>query len=148
MRMAVATWLALSTCHDHKNAHSMTPEGANRRIGREVILIEDDDALRRSLQLLLTGQGYDVLAFSQPGAAIASADSLKAAFLVIDYVLPRHDGVETLRMLRAMGWTGRAILITAFHSPELQNDAAEAGFAAVLPKPFRTDDLRRALGEG
>lgn len=126
----------------------MTTGAANPRVGGEVILIEDDDALRRSLQLLLIGQGYDVLAFSQPTAAIASPASLKAARLLIDYVLPRQDGIETLRMLRAMGWMGRAILITAFHSPELQHAAAEAGFAAVLSKPFRTDDLSHALEGG
>jgi len=126
----------------------MTTKVANPRVGRDVILIEDDDALRRSLQLLLIGQGYHVLAFSQPEAAIASSASLAAACLVIDYVLPRHNGIETLRMFRAKGWQGRAVLITAFHSPGLQDAAADAGFAAVLPKPFRTDDLSRAIGDG
>ncbi len=143
-----STEAALSVPHDHDDIQSMTTKAATPGLGRDVILVEDDDALRRSLQLLLIGQGYHVLAFSQPEAAIASSASLAAACLVIDYVLPRHNGIETLRMFRAKGWQGRAVLITAFHSPGLQDAAAEAGFAAVLPKPFRTDDLGRAMGDG
>ena len=148
MRMAAVPGPALSVANDNLDSDTMMTRAANPRTGRDVILIEDDDALRRSLQLLLIGQGYHVLAFSQPEAAIASPASLAAACLVIDYVLPRHNGIETLRMFRAKGWQGRAVLITAFHSPGLQDAAADAGFAAVLPKPFRTDDLDRAMGEG
>ena len=112
----------------------------------QVILIEDDDALRRSLQLLITGRGYAVLAFASPKAAIASPAASSASHLVIDYLLPQHDGIETLRLFQASGWSGRALLITAYHSPELRDIALRAGFHAVLPKPFRTEDLVRALG--
>lgn len=140
------TGAALSVRHDD-DVQSMTTNTANPGLSRDVILVEDDDALRRSLQLLLIGQGYHVLAFSQPEAALASSASLTAACLVIDYVLPRHNGIETLRMFHAKGWRGRAVLITAFHTPGLQDAAADAGFAAVLSKPFRTDDLGRAMGD-
>jgi len=121
---------------------------ANPIVPCQVVLVEDDDALRRSLQLLITGQGYEVSAFSSPKAAVSSPAAAGAACLVIDYLLPQYDGIEALRLFRAGGAGGRAILITAYHTPELQDAALQAGFAAILAKPFRTEDLIRALGDG
>ncbi|MGN6820632.1 MAG: response regulator [Sphingomonas sp.] len=120
-------------------------ETINPVIASQVVIVEDDDALRRSLQLLLTGLGYEVLAFSRPKAAMASPAAAGASRLVIDYILPQSDGIETLRILRARGWQGRAVLITALHSPQLRRFALNAGFAAVLAKPFRSEELIRAL---
>ena len=121
-------------------------DAANPIVPCHVILVEDDDALRRSLQLLITGQGYEVIAFSNPKAAVSSPAASSASCLVIDYLLPQYDGIEALRLFRSGGASGRAILITAYHTPELHDVALRAGFAAVLPKPFRTEDLIRALG--
>jgi len=114
---------------------------------RQLILIEDDDALRRSLQLLLTGRDYEVLAFSRAEAAIEFPAALSAPLLITDYVLPRCNGVEALRLLREKGWSGRALLMTAFDTQRLRDLALKMGFDAVLPKPFRTTDLIEFLGD-
>ena len=110
-----------------------------------LLLIEDDDGVRRGLQLLLQGQGYDVRSFASGRAALADVAPAEARYLVADYVLGDGDGINLLSMLRGEGWTGLAVLITAFASPEVAAAAAKAGFATVLDKPFRDDDLLRAL---
>ena len=110
-----------------------------------LILVEDDDGVRRGLQLLLQGQGFDVHSFASARSALADPAILTARHLVLDYALGDGDGIETMATLRHCGWSGTAVLITAFASSELRASAAEAGFAAMLDKPFREDDLLRAL---
>lgn len=110
-----------------------------------VLLVEDDDGVRRSLQLLLTGRGYRVRSFPALAPAIADADARQAALLIADYRLPDGDGVALLSRLRARGWDGRAVLTTAFPSRALDAAARGAGFAAVIEKPLRHQELLGAL---
>lgn len=110
-----------------------------------LLLIEDDDGVRRSLQLLLTGQGYQVHAFSRPSLAIADPAALASTHLVVDYALPQTDGVAALQFLKSQGWRGFAILVTAYYTSELHEMALSEGFDAVLAKPFRDAKLLEAL---
>lgn len=111
----------------------------------QVILVEDDDAVRRSLQLLLHWHGYDVRAY--PGAATASlaTDLDRAHWLIADYRLPDGDGLEVLEALRGRGWTGRALLVTGHFEPGLAPRALAAGFHAVIQKPLRQHEVLSAL---
>lgn len=113
--------------------------------GCHLLLIEDDDAVRRALQLLLTGQGFQVHAFASATLALADPGALAAGFLVIDYLLGESSGIEALGLLRSRGWQGRAVLITAHYSPHLHEEALQAGFDGVIAKPFRDATLLAAL---
>lgn len=110
-----------------------------------LLLVENDDGVRRGLQLLLQGQGFDVHAFASARAALANTGLHAARYLVADYALADSDGIELITALRARGWHGVGVLITAFASADLRVAALAAGFVAMLDKPFRDDDLLRAL---
>jgi len=110
-----------------------------------LILVEDDDPVRRALQLLLSGRGYQVRSFASAASALADPIALEAAFLVADYRLSDSDGVELLHSLRARGWMGRAILVTAFASNEVRRAAEAVGYAAIMEKPLRQQALLAAL---
>lgn len=110
-----------------------------------VLLVEDEDSVRRSLQLFLTGRGYRVRAFSAVASAIADPTCNEAALLVADYRLPDGDGIALLAGLRGRGWAGRAVLVTAFPSEQLSRNAQSAGYATVIEKPLRHQDLLSSL---
>ncbi len=110
-----------------------------------LLLVEDDDGIRRSLQLLLQGQGFNVRAFASAAPALADAAASEARYLVVDYLLADSDGIAFLRQLRARGWQGVAVLITAYASPEVRDGARDVGFVTVLDKPFRDNALIAAL---
>lgn len=114
---------------------------------RVVLLIEDDEAVRRSLQMLLHWRGYDVRSFAGAGPVLDGHIMDDAAVLIADYRLPDGDGLSVLRALRRTGWKGRAILITAFPSATLAEAARAAGYDAVLEKPLRQHELIGALAD-
>ena len=110
-----------------------------------LLLIEDDDAVRRGLQLFLQGQNFDVHAFASLKSALADPGACDAPYVVIDYVLREGNGVTALASLRERGWDGIAVLITAFATAGVRKAAEGGGFRAVVDKPFRDDELLRVL---
>jgi DNA-binding response OmpR family regulator len=109
------------------------------------VLVEDDEAVRRSLQLVLHARGYDVRSFASAAPLLDEFPADGIDLLVTDYRLPDGDGLGVLRALRRTGWRGRSILITAFPSSTLIDSARACGFDAVLEKPLRPNELIGAL---
>jgi len=111
-----------------------------------IALIEDDDAVRRALHLLLKANGYDVLAFPTVAGLTDDAEVLRAACLVADLVIPDGDGLSLLHDMRSAGWSGPAILISGHLTDDLAARALEQGYTLVLPKPIGDTVLVNAIG--
>jgi len=101
-----------------------------------LLLVEDDPGVRRSLQLLLRGRGFEVRAYASGLALLADPTALEAACLVADFRMPEIDGLLILKRLRDLGWRGQALLITAFPSAGLVDQALAAGYSRVIEKPL------------
>ena len=101
-----------------------------------ILLVEDDDAVRRSLQLLLVSRGYDVRAYRGGEGLAGEPEALSAACLVADLMMPEGDALQLLHSLRAAGWDGPSILISGHLTDEWASQAKTAGYDAVLPKPL------------
>lgn len=112
-----------------------------------VLVVEDDDAIRRSLQLLLRARGFDVRAYASPGFALADKENRAAVCLIADLVMPGLDGLMLLADLRSEGWAGAAILISGYLDPDRRNRAAHAGFDAVLEKPVADSRLVSVMND-
>lgn len=106
-----------------------------------ILVVEDDDSMRRSMQLFLRGRGFDVLTYASADRLLREENLAEAACLVADYKLGEQDGISLLGALRARGWTGPAILTTGFPSEEVRSSARTAGFDLLLEKPFRDHAL-------
>lgn len=112
----------------------------------KILLVEDDSGVRRSLQLLLQGRGYDVRAYAGGAQMLDDPRSLEAACLVTDYRMDPLDGFAILQTLRARGWMRPAVLITAFGACDSAIVARAAGFDMVLEKPLHDHLLVEAVG--
>jgi FixJ family two-component response regulator len=110
-----------------------------------VVIVEDDPAVRRSLQLLFHGQGFDVRAYASAEALTKGANFGNPDCLVADYKLDELDGIALLPQLRATGWSGPAVLITAYPAAELSERAVNSGYSAVFEKPLRERSLTEAV---
>lgn len=129
----------------------MSYSGGRAAVPRPRVLIAEDDAsTRRSLLMLLTGHGFDAIAYATAEQALADAVRRPPACLVADYRLDREDGIGLLVKLRARGWNGPAILISGYGSNSVCANAKAAGFALVFDKPMRehvlVDALQRLTG--
>ena len=114
---------------------------------RRLIVVIEDDVVRRSLQLMLRWRGYEVRSFASIAPVLADPHAAEAVAIVVDERLPDGDGVSLLTALRVQGWTGRAVMITAHPSLELAAAAQRLFCETVLIKPLRGVDLLVALGE-
>ncbi len=101
-----------------------------------ILLVEDDAAVRRALQLLLQGQGYEVRAYRSAVGLAANPEALESLCLVADLIMPDLDAIGLLRDLREAGWQGRAILLSGHLTDEWAAKATAGGFDAALAKPI------------
>ncbi len=123
----------------------LIPVKDNRRIA----VVDDNLAVRDSLQLLLGVHGYDVEAFAGSVGLLASAGLGAFDCFVIDLKLGGPDGPHLLSSVRARGFQQPAILISGWEVESLERVAAEAGFVAHVRKPMLitsiVDEIRRVL---
>jgi FixJ family two-component response regulator len=105
-----------------------------------VAIIDDDGAVRHSLQLLLDVIGYQVETFASVTEFLTAARG-KFVCLILDHHMPAVTGLELAARLRAEGDTVPIMLITGSISPAISARAAELGIKEVLEKPPDEADL-------
>jgi signal transduction histidine kinase len=114
---------------------------------RHILLVEDDDHVRKALHRTLTLDGHrvEVARDGPEGVEIALATGPEVAF--IDIGLPGIDGYEVGRRIRA-ALASRVLLValTGYGQDRDHRRSSEAGFDAHLVKPITYEDLTRLLG--
>ena len=123
----------------------MSSQTASEPKRRRVLLVEDDAAVRRSLQLLLVGQGYDVRAYPSAAGLAQDPEALRADCLVADLMIPDGNAVTLLSDLRGSGWNGQAVLISGHLTNEWAERALAHGYAAAFAKPIGDSVLTKCL---
>jgi signal transduction histidine kinase/CheY-like chemotaxis protein len=118
---------------------------------RRVLVVEDNEDVRAALRALLEHSGHVVYEAADGQAGIDAALRVKPDVVLIDIGLPRVDGYEVARTLRArrevLGAGLRLVAVTGYGQPADQRRAREAGFDEHLVKPVDPAALQRALGE-
>lgn len=112
-----------------------------------LVLIEDDENVRRSMTMLLRARGFVIDAYRSGTEFLTLQGSHGGDCLLIDYKMPRLDGLEVMRRLRAGNDTTPAIMITGYYSDSLLARARSVGFAQVLEKPATPEALIRMICE-
>lgn len=110
--------------------------GEKPRTAFTILISDDENAVRRSMQLMLCACGYSVRSYASGNALLADPHALSADCLVVDYRMPDVDGFSVLQELRAKGWEGKALMVTAYCDHALETRARTAGFEEVVAKPF------------
>ena len=109
-----------------------------------ILLVDDDPAIRESLQFSLELQGFTVETHDSAKSIVDRAAPGEGCCLVLDYHLPDMDGLSLLALLRERGALAPALLITSNPAQAVKRRAAEAG-AAIIEKPLLCDALVAAI---
>jgi type II secretory ATPase GspE/PulE/Tfp pilus assembly ATPase PilB-like protein/CheY-like chemotaxis protein len=117
----------------------LTPHGNSRREHATVLLVEDEEPLRRVLRDLLEREGYNVLEAGDGVLALDAVDRGAPDIVVLDLNLPRLDGYGVLSHLRARPATANlpVIVLTAKGDEDSEVRVFEYGASDFLTKPFR-----------
>jgi FixJ family two-component response regulator len=109
-----------------------------------VYVVDDDDAVRDSLDAYLTLKGMNVTAFGSAQELLDHED-ISPNILILDVNMPSIDGFMLLEMLRQRGHDEPAVLITGLGDPDTRARAERAGVAAFFDKPIDPPILFSAL---
>jgi two-component system, OmpR family, KDP operon response regulator KdpE len=106
----------------------------------QVLIIEDEPAIRSVLRVLLEAQGYRCIEADSALRAEIEARSHKPDLLLIDLGLPDCDGLKVIRRVR--GWSQVPIVVLSARAMEEQKvDALDAGADDYVTKPFSAPEL-------
>ena len=102
----------------------------------KVLVVDDEEGMRLTLSALLADEGYDVMTVGDGWEAITSVREASFGLLIMDIMMPGIDGIDTLREIKKIRPTCRAVMMTGFTSQELVEDAKAEGALGVIYKPF------------
>jgi FixJ family two-component response regulator len=108
-------------------------------------LIDDDDAVRSSLALLISTVGLRVQAWADPLTFMAGFDRQGIGAIVLDVRMPGISGLKVLDQLVAQGVDQPVIMLTGHGTVEMCRRAFKSGAAEFLEKPVDDEALLEAL---
>ncbi len=110
-----------------------------------ILIVEDEDKLRRVIQLQLESSGFEVdgAPTAEQGLPLATLADL----VITDLRLPGMDGLQFIQQLQSRGIGAAVLVITAHGSVETAVEAMKIGAADFLQKPFSLDHLTTVVGK-
>lgn len=110
-----------------------------------VHVVDDDDAVRRSLAFLLASDGLPVRVHDSADAFLRQIDGMQEGCVVTDVRMPGVDGLEFLRRLWDIGLTTPVIVMTGHADVAMAVEAMKRGAVDFIEKPFSDDVFLSAV---
>jgi DNA-binding NtrC family response regulator len=107
-----------------------------------VLIVDDDRAIRDSMQVFLRREGFETTAAASVSAALAALRSNRIDVMITDVNLDDGDGFELLRSVRAHWPDTTIIVVTGFGSVQSAVEAMKLGAFEYLTKPIVDDEIR------
>ena len=115
-------------------------------MSKRILIIDDEENIRRVTRLTLQAAGYEVGEASDGERGLKSfGDGSGWDAVLLDQRMPGIDGLETLRHIKERDATARVIMATAYASIELAVDAMKLGAIDFVRKPMTPEILRNAV---
>jgi DNA-binding response OmpR family regulator len=106
-----------------------------------VLVVEDDEAIADVLRRSLRAEGHEVKSAGDGAEALTEAERFSPDLIVLDLGLPRLDGIEVLKRIRADGDDVPVLILTARTETDDRVEGLDKGADDYLPKPFERAEL-------
>ena len=116
-----------------------------------VLIVDDEAAIRESLETLLELEGYEVDTASDGAEGLARLAERPYDLVLLDFAMPERNGIEVLQDIRERDSELAVIMITAYGTVENAVNAMQAGATNFIQKPWDNEkllaDVRTAVGQ-
>jgi len=117
-------------------------DDAQKVLSLNILVVDDDSNIRKTLSYCLAAEGYTVIAVSNPDDAVEEAKRRSFDLAFVDLKLGEEDGMDLIPLLgSASSWT-KVVIITAHASIETAVAAMRRGATDYIAKPFTPDQVR------
>lgn len=116
----------------------------------QIVVIDDDEALRRTIRRVLERAGHEVREAEEGGAGMRLVAQSPPDLVITDLLMPEKEGIETIQELREDYPEVRVIAVSGAGGGDEGGpllDAQLFGAHATLEKPFSADELARLVDE-
>ncbi len=118
---------------------------------KKILIVDDDAEFRSHVIEILKEEGYQTDGAASAKEAFAKSEAMEFDIVLLDFMMPRMNGMDALREIRKQRPKTKVIMITAFATVEKAVDAIRKGASDYIAKPFKIHELlttiRRVLEE-
>jgi CheY-like chemotaxis protein len=112
-----------------------------------VLVVDDDREVVELLRRVLTSEDVEVVTAYNGDEALARCEEAPPAVLLVDLMMPKMDGEELLRNLRARLGEAMPPVVIVSASYQRTELSREPGVVVAIPKPFDLDDIRDTVAQ-
>ncbi len=111
----------------------------------KILVVDDDAIVIKSCRRILEAEGFEVTAVPSADEALEKIKSSEFDLLLMDVKMPKHDGIFLMREIKK-NWSDIPIMVmSGYPTPETIADVLKLGATQFIPKPFRPDELVKAV---
>ncbi|EMG37312.1 PAS domain S-box [Desulfocurvibacter africanus PCS] len=114
-------------------------------VGHSILLVDDEEGIRKTLTLVLLDMGYEVLSAATGEDALTQFRERRPHVVVTDIRMPGMDGIEVLRGVKSISPETEVIMITGHGDMDVAIHSLKNGASDFLTKPVNLDLLENAL---
>ncbi|MBN1782811.1 response regulator [bacterium] len=138
--------LLIPACTSEEDQLQMAEEDHSLPRGDEtLLLVDDEDVIRRMGKRMLEKYGYHVILAQDGEEAVQIYQDQDVDLVIIDMIMPKLDGVRTLRRLKSIRPDVKAILFTGNVTEKGRQRCLEEGFLDLVTKPFETSNFLNSV---
>ena len=114
-----------------------------------ILIIDDDPATTRLLEVLLTREGYNIQTENLGDNALQATKLFLPNLVILDLMMPGADGLDVCRDMKKDPDLGQipVIMFTSADKEEIRDKARDAGVNEYISKPIHPNDLKQKIRE-
>jgi len=110
-----------------------------------ILIVDDEPIVRESLRDWLLDAGYEVQTAETGEQGLEVLRNQEIGLVILDVRLPGKTGIRVLEEMKEMKPDVKAIIITAYASPKMRDEAMKLGALQYLTKPIAPDKLEKIV---